>query len=160
MQTYISLEETREEAYPVNNLDVKLLCETVMEKASPKFRMGIEVAVTAPRVSMKTNAEALEYILSYLLSRASANTESGKISLEFKKRNARTGQFLITDTGAVVEPEMQESLFKPFSETEPLAQENGWGLPICRLMAYKLNGTLKVDPEYKKGTRFILDLHS
>lgn len=160
MQTYISLEETREEAYPVNNLDVKLLCETVMEKESSRFRTGIEVAVTAPRVSMKTNAEALEHILSYLLSRASANTETGKISLEFKKRNARTGQFLITDTGATIEPEMQEALFKPFSETEPLAQENGWGLPICRLMAYKLNGTLKVDPEYKKGTRFILDLHS
>lgn len=160
MQTYISLEETREEAYGVSSLDVKLLCETVMEKVSPGFHSGVESVVTAPRVSMKTNAEALEYVLSYLLSHASSNTETGKISLEFKKRNARTGQFIITDTGLIVEPEMQEALFKPFAETEPLAQENGWGLPICRLMAYKLNGTLKVDSEYKKGTRFILDLHS
>jgi len=160
MQTYISLEETREDAYPVNSLDVKLLCENVMQNASVDFKTGIEAAVTAPRVSMKTNGEALEYILSYLLSRAASNTEEGRITLEFKKRNARTGQFLISDTGMTIDPEMQETLFKPFTETEPLAQEDGWGLPICRLMAYKLNGTLKIDTEYKKGTRFILDLCS
>lgn len=160
MQTYISLEESREEAYPVNSIDVKLLCEKVMEKATKDFHSGIESVVTAPRVSMKTNAEALESVLSYLLSRAATNTETGKISLEFKKRNARTGQFIITDTGTTIEAEMQETLFKPFAETEPLAQEDGWGLPICRLMAYKLNGTLKIDTEYKKGTRFILDLCS
>lgn len=160
MQTYISLEETREEAYPVNSIDVKSLCEKVMEKATSDFLPGIESVVTAPRVSMKTNAEALESVLSYLLSRAASNTETGKISLEFKKRNARTGQFIITDTGTMIDPEMQEALFKPFAETEPLAQEDGWGLPICRLMAYKLNGTLKIDTEYKKGTRFILDLCS
>lgn len=160
MQTYISLEESREEAYPVNGLDVKQLCENVMEKASSDFQLGIEAVVTAPRVSVKTNAEALEYILLYLLSRAASNTEAGKISLEFKKRNARTGEFIISDTGTVVDPEMQEMLFKPFVETEPLAEEDGWGLPICRLMAYKLNGTLKIDTEYKKGTRFILNLRS
>ena len=160
MQTYISLEETREEAYPVNSLDVKLLCENVMQNASQDFNARVEAAVTAPRVSMKTNGEALEYILSYLLSRAASNTEEGKITLEFKKRNARTGQFIISDTGVVIDTEMQEALFKPFTETEPLAQEDGWGLPICRLMAYKLNGTLKIDTEYKKGTRFILDLCS
>ena len=160
MQTYISLEENREENYPVNTLDVKQVCESVMEKASLNFQTGVEPTVTAPKVSMKTNAEALEHILSYLLSRAATNTETGKISLEFKKRNARTGQFIITDTGTIIEPETLETIFKPFAETEPLAQEDGWGLPICQLMAYKLNGTLKVDTEYKKGTRFVLDLCS
>jgi len=160
MQTYISLEESREEAYPVKSLDVQLLCENVMQNASVHFPSGVESAVTAPRVSIKTNAEALDYILSYLLSRAVSNMQTGKISLEFKKRNARSGEFLITDTEMTIDPEMQETLFMPFAETEPLAQEDGWGLPICRLMAYKLNGTLKIDTEYKKGTRFILNLRS
>lgn len=160
MQTYISLEETREEAYPIDNLDVKLLCETILENVSLNFRSGVESTINAPRVSIKTNGEVLEYILTYLLSRAASNTETGKITLEFKKRNARTGRFIISDTGIAVDPEMQDALFKPFAETEPLAQEDGWGLPICGLMAYKLNGTLKIDTEYKKGTRFILDLCS
>ncbi|NDV64037.1 HAMP domain-containing sensor histidine kinase [Bacteroides sp. 224] len=160
MQTYISLEESREEAYPINNLDVKLLCETVMQKASANFNPGVESVTTVPRVTVKTNTEALEHILTYLLARAASNTEAGRISLEFKKRNARTGQFIITDTGTIIESEIQEELFKPFMETDPLAKEDGWGLPICQLMAYKLNGTLKIDTEYKKGIRFILDLCS
>ncbi|NDV59408.1 HAMP domain-containing sensor histidine kinase [Bacteroides sp. 519] len=159
MQTYISLEETREESYPISNVDIKLLCENIMIKAKSGFRVGIEDAVAVPRVNVKTNAEALDQVLSYLLERAAFYTESGKISLEFKKRNARTGQFIITDTGATIDPEKQEELFKPFGE-DPDAPQFDWLLPICQLMAYKLNGTLKVDTEYKKGTRFVLDLCS
>lgn len=40
-----------------------------------------------------------------------------------------------------------------------LTQGNGLGLPTCSLIAYKLNGTLTLDTDYKKGTRFILELH-
>lgn len=160
MQTYISLEETREQSYPVSSIDVKQLCDTVMGKVSADFNADVESFISVPRVSVKTNAEALEQVLGYLLRRASANTESGKISLEFKKRNARTGQFIITDTGTCIDPERAESLFKPFVEATSDIKEDGWGLPICQLIAYKLNGTLKIDTEYKKGTRFILDLCS
>ncbi|WP_368339230.1 ATP-binding protein, partial [Parabacteroides merdae] len=35
---------------------------------------------------------------------------------------------------------------------------DGLGLPICSLIASKMNGTLSIDPEYKKGSRFILVL--
>lgn len=160
MQTYISLEESREDVYPMNNIDIKLLCESIMNRAEANFKPGVEAAVSVPRVNVKTNTEALEQILCHLLARAAFYTESGKISLEFKKRNARTGQFIITDTGSVIETEKLENLFKPFAETDPTAPEDGWILPICQLMAYKLNGTLKVDSEYRKGTRFILDLCS
>lgn len=159
MQRYISLEESREESYPVDNVDIKLLCENIMINAKADFQTGIEAVVTVPRVSVKTNAEALEQILLYLLARAANYTESGKISLEFKKRNARTGQFIITDTGVIMDSEKLENIFKPFAETDPNNAED-WILPICQLMAYKLNGSLKIDPEYKKGTRFILDLCS
>ena len=159
MQRYISLEESREESYPVDNVDIKLLCENIMINAKAEFQTGIEAVVTVPRVSVKTNAEALEQILLYLLARAANYTESGKISLEFKKRNARTGQFIITDTGVIMDSEKLENIFKPFAETDPNNAED-WILPICQLIAYKLNGSLKIDPEYKKGTRFILDLCS
>lgn len=160
MQTYISLEGSREEPYPVNSIDIKQLCDGIMLAARVNFKPGVEDVVSVPRVSVKTNSGALEQVLSCLLNRAALCTESGKISLEFKKRNARTGQFIITDTGTPIDSEKQENLFKPFGETDPETNDDGWELPICQLIAYKLNGTLKVDAEYKKGTRFILDLCS
>ena len=55
--------------------------------------------------------------------------------------------------------EAREKLFKPFAEIRDLTQGNGLGLPTCSLIAYKLNGTLTLDTDYKKGTRFILELH-
>ena len=48
--------------------------------------------------------------------------------------------------------------FKPFSEIKDLADGDGLGLPLCSLIAGKMNGTLSIDAEYKKGCRFILVL--
>ena len=43
-------------------------------------------------------------------------------------------------------------------EIKDLTDGDGLGLPICSLIASKMNGTLSIDPEYKKGNRFILVL--
>lgn len=159
IQTYISLEETRETHYPLKDLNINTLCESIMEKAKPNFKPGVEAVVNVPRINIKTNAEELERILSHLLHNAAAHTESGKISLEFKKRSAHTHQFILTDTGTGIPVEERDKLFKPFAKIRDLSQGNGLGLPTCSLIAYKLNGTLSLDAEYKKGTRFLLELH-
>ena len=159
IQTYISLEETREEHYPLKELNINTLCESIMEKAKINFKSGVEAVVNVPRVNIKTNAEELERILNHLLNNAAEYTKSGKISLEFKKRSAHTHQFILTDTGTGIPVEAREKLFKPFAEIRDLTQGNGLGLPTCSLIAYKLNGTLTLDTDYKKGTRFILELH-
>ena len=94
------------------------------------------------------------------MNNAALHTESGKITLEFKKRSAHTGQFILTDTGTGIPEEKRADLFKPFTEVLDLTEGDGLGLPTCSLIAYKLNGTLRLDEEYKKGTRFVLELHS
>ena len=92
--------------------------------------------------------------------RIDQHTESGKITLEFKKRSAHSGQFIVTDTGTGIPEEKRANLFKPFAEVQDLTKGDGLGLPTCSLIAYKLNGTLRLDEEYKKGTRFVLELRS
>lgn len=160
MQTYISLEKVLNESYPVKDTDISKFCENMMQKVRPEIKEGVESVVSAPRISIKTNTEALEQILGYLLSRSAKHTKSGKIILEFKKRNARTGQFIITDTGDPIDSSLQEELFKPFGPSDPTMKGDSWGLPICNLIAYRLNGTLKIDKDYKRGTQFILDFCS
>ena len=41
-----------------------------------------------------------------------------------------------------------------------LTNGDGLGLPICKQMAMKMKGDIIVDPEFTKGTRFVLDLVS
>ena len=160
IQTYMELETCREERYEVKDINVSSFCEKVMEKARENFKSEVEAIVNVPRTNIRTNAEALENILLYLLDNAALNTESGKITLEFKKRSAHSGQFIVTDTGSGIPEEKRFSLFKPFAEIQDLTKGDGLGLPTCALIAYKLNGTLRLDEEYKKGTRFVLELHS
>ncbi|MDR4011738.1 ATP-binding protein, partial [Bacteroides sp.] len=53
-----------------------------------------------------------------------------------------------------------ENIFKPFTEVKDLTQGDGLGLPICSLIATKMNGSLTLDSSYNKGARFVLELHA
>ena len=160
IQAYMALESTREERYEMKDMNIQALCENIMTKAKESFKPEVVASLNVPRVNVRTNAEALENILLYLLGNAASHTDSGKITLEFKKRSAHSGQFIVTDTGCGIPEEKRASLFKPFTEVQDLTKGDGLGLPTCSLMAYKLNGTLRLDEDYKKGTRFVLELHS
>ncbi len=160
IQAYMELESTREERYDMKDMNISTLCENIMNKAKESFKPEVVASLNVPRVNVRINAEALENILLYLLDNAARHTESGKITLEFKKRSAHSGQFIVTDTGTGIPEEKRATLFKPFAEVQDLTKGDGLGLPTCALIAYKLNGTLRLDEDYKKGTRFILELHS
>lgn len=159
-QCYMELETTREERYELKEMNINALCENIMNKAKENFKPEVTAVLNVPRVNIRIHAEALENILSYLLMNAALHTETGKITLEFKKRSAHTGQFIVTDTGSGIPEEKRTNLFRPFAEVHDLTEGDGLGLPTCSLIAYKLNGTLRLDEEYKKGTRFVLELHS
>ena len=160
IQEYMALESSREEFYEMKDMNISTLCEGIMNKAKESFQPEVTATLNVPRMNVRTNAEALENILMYLLDNAAKHTQSGKITLEFKKRSAHTGQFIVTDTGTGIPEEKRANLFKPFAEVKDLTKGDGLGLPTCNLIAYKLNGVLRLDEEYKKGTRFILELHS
>ena len=96
-----------------------------------------------------------------LLENAAEYTPAGgKIWLDFKKRGAHTHQFIISDTGCGIPEEQRENIFKPFTEVKDLTQGDGLGLPICSLIATKMNGSLTLDSSYNKGARFVLELHA
>ena len=110
-----------------------------MEKAKEFMKPDVTPSVNAPKLQVKTNKEQLERILLYLLKNAAFYTEQGRISLDFKKRGAHTHQFIITDTGTGIPAEQQENLFKPFTQVKDLTTGDGLGLPICSLIATKMN---------------------
>ena len=112
-------------------------------------------------MNVKINPEQLERILLHLLENAAEYTPAGgKIWLDFKKRGAHTHQFIVSDTGCGVPEEQRENIFKPFTEVKDLTLGDGLGLPICSLIATKMNGSLTLDTGYSKGARFVLELHA
>ena len=159
IQELSSLENSLTEFYELSEINVGTFCENVMDKAKEHIKLDVTSSVNAPKLQVKTNKEQLERILLYLLKNAAFYTDQGRISLEFKKRGAHTHQFIVTDTGTGIPAEQRENLFKPFTEVKDLTTGDGLGLPICSLIAAKMNGSLTLDTNYTKGARFVLELH-
>ena len=69
-------------------------------------------------------------------------------------------QIVICDTGGGIPVEQRDDIFKPFTEVKDLTKGDGLGLPICSLIAAKMNGSLTLDSSYTKVARFVLELHA
>lgn len=160
IQTLSDLENSLTEPYEMEEKNIANFCEEMMDNIRGKVKEGVTLNVNAPKLSIKIAPEPLEHLLLHLLENAAYYTPAeGKIWLDFKKRGAHTHQFIITDTGCGVPEEKRELIFKPFSEIKDLTQGDGLGLPICALLAAKMNGNLTLDTAYTKGARFVLELH-
>lgn len=161
IQELSELENTLTEPYELQETNVSTFCEQVMEQIRGKVAEDVTLTVNAPKLTAKICPEQLERLLLHLLENAATYTPAGgKIWIDFKKRGAHTHQFVISDTGCGIAEELRENLFKPFTETKDLAEGDGLGLPICALIATKMNGSLTLDTGYTRGTRFVLELHT
>lgn len=159
IQELSSLENSLSEFYKMETINANTFCQAVMGKIKESVHPGVSTIVNAINMQVKTNPEQLERILLHLLNNAAIYTRSGNIMLDFKKRGAHTHQFIVTDNGPGIPAEQRENLFKPFTGIKDLTQGNGLGLPICSLIAMKMNGSLTLDTTYTKGCCFILELH-
>jgi signal transduction histidine kinase len=161
IQELSDLEITLSEPYEMSDISVAPFCESVMDKISNRVKAGVSTAVNAPKLNVRSNPEELERLLLHLLKNAAEHTpEGGKIWLDFKKRGAHVQQFIISDTGSGIPEELRADLFLPFTHVKDLTQGDGLGLPICSLMAIKLNGSLTLDTSYTRGSRFVLELRT
>lgn len=161
IQQLSELESSLSEPYEMQEQNMGTFCEGMMMQIQPLVKTGVSLQVNAPKLSIRINAEHLQHILLHLLKNAAMYTpEGGKITLDFKKRGAHTHQFIVSDTGCGIAEEQREQIFKPFAEIKDLTQGDGLGLPICALMAAKMNGELTLDTAYTKGARFVLELHA
>lgn len=159
IQTLSELESTDEEV-ELEDTAISQFCEGLMDQIRSKVKSGVNLEVSAPKMSAKISKQYVSHILLHLLNNAVEFTPAdGKIALEFKKRSAHKIQFLVSDTGCGIPEEKREDVFKAFLEIKDLNEGDGLGLPICKQMALKMNGDLEIDPSYTKGARFVLSLN-
>lgn len=159
--TLSELENTIDE--DVEKADVQLtpFCDELVSAIKGKVNTGVTVKTNVPALSVNMNKEYVQHILQHLLDNAAIYTpKDGTIWLDYKKRGAHVHQFLVSNTGEAIPEEKRDDVFKPFTEVKDFTEGDGLGLPICKQMAIKMKGDLDIDPEFTKGTRFVLLLHS
>lgn len=73
------------------------------------------------------------------------------------RREESNGELVVTveDEGPGIPEGQEEKIFERFYKVDSFIQGAGLGLPLCRAIARKLGGDVKVDTSYKGGARFI-----
>ncbi len=161
IQTLSQLESDSGQAIEKEETNLPAFSEELLGKIKGQVRSGVLVNADIPKMSATFNKEYVTHILLHLLTNAAEHTpQDGHIRLEFKKRSMHKFQFIVSNTGSFIPEEDREAVFKPFREIKDLTTGDGLGLPICRQMALKMDGDLSIDPEFTKGTRFILSINS
>lgn len=65
---------------------------------------------------------------------------------------------IIEDTGEGIEESILNQIFDPFFTTKPVGQGSGMGLSITYKIINSHNGTIEVESEVGKGTKFIIKI--
>jgi two-component system, NtrC family, sensor histidine kinase HydH len=109
-----------------------------------------------PLVSM--NAEMLrQALLNVMLNAVQAMTEGGELTIQAKVEDHHVSLSLI-DTGTGIPPETLPNIFKPFFSTKAKTGGTGLGLPTTKKIIEAHHGTIEVQSEVGKGTKFTIQL--
>ena len=159
IKEYMILENSREQLYEQTDLNMENLCKDVVAEAKETIKCALPIKIDAHGITFPSNEEAVKQLLVCLIGEFAKSKDTERISLEFKKRNPHTGNFIVTGIGFKIPENKRENLFQAFAEVKDLTVDDGMKLPTCALMAYKLNGNLRLDEEFAQGTRFVVELH-
>ncbi|HQR06124.1 MAG TPA: ATP-binding protein [Gemmatales bacterium] len=98
-------------------------------------------------------------LLNLMLNAVQAMPQGGTISIQAEMDHAATPPKLLLsliDTGIGMTPEVQQQIFKPFFSLRPGG--SGLGLPTLKKCIEAHGGTIAVQSEKGKGTKFIISL--
>jgi len=155
-EEYMELESSREEKYETESVNVATLCDEIKKSVSAE---GISITSKASAMQFPVNKEAVTSVVKGIVHESSVMGGLESVTLDFKKRNPHTGQFIITALGMKIAEEEREQVFTPFAKIHDLTVTDGLVLPISALIAYKMGGQLFLDDSFAKGTRFVLEVH-
>lgn len=147
----------------INTTSVKALCEVAVDSVRKYKPEGVELRFAnddIPDKVINTDAKRVEQVLINLLTNGLKFTEEGYVELSYKVDTGTDRMvFVVTDTGIGIPDGKEEMIFERFVKLSSLSQGLGLGLNICRLIAERLGGEVKVDTTYAgPGSRFIFSV--
>lgn len=80
--------------------------------------------------------------------------ETNKITVKTSTDDSGSALIEVIDTGSGMSPDALAHIFQPFFTTKPVGVGTGLGLSICHRIVNDLGGSISVESEVGKGTRF------
>jgi len=131
------------------------------QTGAKRVEFSIQVPGDLPHFRMDSE-QLHQVLLNLVLNGIQALERDGRITIAARVHNSRAPtrddllEIAIMDTGAGIPPEQMERIFRPFYTTK--RGGTGLGLSLCRRIIRQHGGTLSVESEVGKGSRFMIRL--
>lgn len=120
----------------------------------------VEVDESIPRV-IESDVDALNKILTNLISNAFKFTEKGRVYLKLVNKENHL-VVTVEDTGIGVPVHMHDAIFESFRQVDSSSSRSyggsGLGLSIVQRLCLALGGTINIESEVGKGSTFVVTL--
>ena len=135
------------------------LIRKVQEEQQGKIPAPIELRVNLPQnpVILEGDSFRMEQVLFNLINNASKFTKEGSIEIGLEQKPDEISIY-VRDTGIGISPEQQEKIFDRFYRVDHFTKGNGLGLPICKEIIQRFQGSITLKSELGVGTTFFITL--
>ena len=157
----LSINDTTETAENDPDVRVADLLATTIRENKDYTQNGVELIYDnqLPKdFTMSVNKHMLLRMVNSLLDNACKYTTQGTITLR-ASTDGKELTIAVEDTGCGIDPAQAERIFERFVKLDNFKEGLGLGLSLCRIIATRMNGTVVLDPSYKKtGARFVVKI--
>lgn len=153
---------SRMEESAITNVDLPKEIDSTLNILNNKFKHGITVKKDYHEDVPKIEAYGgqLNQVFMNILDNAAFAVE-GKDNAEVDitiRKDKKYAYIEIQDNGKGMDEETKNKIFNPFFTTKPVGQGTGLGLSISYKVIKNHNGTINVDSEVGKGTKFTIKI--
>lgn len=138
-----------------------LMNEILAEQNINLYSEKMQVTAVLPEddLCIVTDASRLKQVLGNLLNNSRKFTKEGYINLGYTLlEKEEKVELFVEDTGEGIASEYLEHIFERFYKVNSFKQGTGLGLSICLTIVEHLRGTISVNSEMGRGTRFAVRL--
>ena len=142
---------------PRKPLDICAVIRSEMEHLPQKEGVEYRLLLAEPEIVFPLHRGYVSMLVRELLKNAVKFTDRGYVEVECTA-DGDALTISVTDTGCGIDPALAEKVFERFYKCDPFGQGLGLGLSLCRLIAEKSGGTIRLDTTRIKGARFVVTL--
>lgn len=129
----------------------------IIRGVAKKKQVTLETALQ-PLPPVKCYPAKINQVVMNLISNAiDACHENGHVTVK-SSRNGDSVRIEVIDTGKGIDPALQEKIFDPFFTTKKIGEGTGLGLSISYGIIKDHGGTIDVESEVGRGSRFVVAL--
>lgn len=138
--------------------DLNELCSNILPIF--KFRcpetVKLEWQQSSMNIVLNTDANRITQIFSNLISNAIKHTNVGSITYGYKLVNdAQNIEFFVSDTGSGIDQNDIGNIFETYMSRDAEQQKGyGLGLPLCKIIVERMEGSISVESKLGEGSTF------